>query len=70
VFGFYILGSLGSVLGEDKVRYLSPFRYFDTAYIINNAAYEIPFVLIGIIFVLAAIGCSYVVYIKKDIHSV
>ncbi len=70
VFGFYILGSLGSFLGEERVRYMSPFRYFDTAYIIKNAAYEASFVVIGLIFVIAAIAGSYLVYTKKDVHAV
>ena len=70
VFGFYIIGSLGSFLGEERVRYLSPFRYFDSAYIIKNAAYEGSFVIVGIIFIVAAIAGSYLVYLKKDIHAV
>lgn len=70
VFGFYIIGSLGSFLGEERVRYLSPFRYFDTYYIIKNAAYEPSFIIVGILFVIAAISGSYLVYVKKDIHAV
>ena len=30
VFALYIIGTLGEVVGEDKVRYISPFRYYDT----------------------------------------
>jgi ABC-2 type transport system permease protein len=70
VFGFYIIGSLGSIIGEANVRYLSPFRYFDAAYIIQNASYEASFVIVGSIFVIAAIAASFVVFLKKDIHSV
>lgn len=70
VFGFYILGSLGSILGEERVRYFSPFRYFDAAYIIKHAAYETSFVVVGIVFIIAAIAGSYLVYLKKDIHAV
>jgi ABC-2 type transport system permease protein len=70
VFGFYILSSLGSFLGEERVRYLSPFRYFDTAYIIEHAAYETSFVVVSIVFIIAAIAGSYLVYIKKDVHAV
>jgi ABC-2 type transport system permease protein len=70
VFGFYILGSLGSFLGEEKVRYFSPFRYFDAAYIMKHAAYETSFVVIGIAFLIVAITSSYLVYLKKDIHAV
>lgn len=70
VFGFYIIGSLGSVIGEANVRYVSPFRYFDAPYIIQNAAYEASFVIVGAIFVIAAIAASFAVYLKKDVHSV
>jgi ABC-2 type transport system permease protein len=69
VFGFYIIGSLGALIGEENARYLSPFRYFDTAYIIENTAYEASFTIVGAIFVGAAIAGSYFVYMKKDIHA-
>jgi ABC-2 type transport system permease protein len=70
VFGFYIIGTLGSVIGDEAVRYISPFRYFDLAYIIKNAAYETSFVIVGIIFIIVAISASYLLYVKKDVHAV
>lgn len=70
VFGFYIIGSLGSFLGEEKVRYFSPFRYFDPAYIIQHGAYETSFAVIGMIFIIAALAASYLIYLKKDMHAV
>lgn len=70
VFGLYIIGTLGEVIGEDVARYISPFRYFDAYYIINNSSYEASFVITGSIFVLAAIAASFVIYVKKDIHAV
>jgi ABC-2 type transport system permease protein len=69
VFGFYVLGSLGSIIGEERVRYFSPFRYFDTVYILKHAAYETSFVVMGLIFIAAAIAGSYLIYMKKDIHA-
>jgi ABC-2 type transport system permease protein len=70
VFGLYVLGSLGSMLGEENVRYLSPFRYFDPVYIIDHAAYETSFVATGIVLIIVAIAVSCLVYVKKDIHTV
>jgi len=70
VFGFFIISSLGSVLGDEAVRYISPFKYFDSAYILKNAAYETQFIVIEIIFIIIAITLSYFIYKKKDIHSV
>lgn len=70
VFGFFIVSALGSVIGDEKVRYISPFKYYDAAYIIKNGAYETKYIAIEIIFVIAAITASYLVYIKKDVHAV
>jgi ABC-2 type transport system permease protein len=70
VFGFFIVNMLGSVIGEKAVRYMTPFKYFDLAYIVKNAAYETSYIIVGLIFVIAAIAASYLVYVKKDIHAV
>jgi ABC-2 type transport system permease protein len=70
VFGFFIISMIGSIIGDKAVRYITPFKFFDSVYIMNNASYESIFVIIGIVFVIAAIAASYLVYIKKDIHAV
>lgn len=69
VFALYIIGSLGSILGNDNVRYFTPFKYFETQYIINNVAYETKFLVIGTIVILAAAVASYAIYAKKDIRA-
>lgn len=70
VFGFFIISMLGSVIGDKAVRYISPFKYFDLGYIVKNASYETSYIIIGTIFIIAAIAASYLVYVKKDIHAV
>jgi len=70
VFGFFIISMLGSVIGEKAIRYISPFKYFDLAYIVKHAAYETSFMIIELIFIIVAIAASYLVYVKKDIHAV
>ncbi len=70
VFGFFILNMFDSVIGEKSLRYLTPFKYFDTAYIIKNASYETSFIIIEVIFIIVAITASYFIYFKKDIHAV
>lgn len=69
VFGFFIIGSVGAILGNDKVRYLSPFKLYDTNYIINHSNYEIKYMVIEALAVIAAITASYLIYIKKDIRA-
>jgi ABC-2 type transport system permease protein len=70
VFGFYILNMLGTAIGEKTMRYLTPFDYYETGYIIKHNSYETTYIIIEIIFICVAIATSYVVYSKKDIHSV
>ena len=70
VFGFFIAGMFASTIGDEAVRYITPFKYFDTNYIIKNSGYETTFIIVEIVFIIAAITASYVVYCKKDIHAV
>jgi len=70
VFAFYFLGMFSDTTGEDAKRYLSPFKYYDTAYILKHAEYEAAFLFAGVVIIIIAVISSYVVYTKKDIHSV
>jgi ABC-2 type transport system permease protein len=70
VFAFYFLGMFSSTTGEEAKRYLSPFKYFDSAYIIKHASYEASFLMVSAVIIILAITASYLVYAKKDIHAV
>ncbi|WP_099354007.1 ABC transporter permease subunit [Fredinandcohnia onubensis] len=69
VFAFFIIGMLSSN-GDEYKRYLSPFKYFDSYYMIEHTSYEGAFLLVGLGIVAVAIIASYIYYTKKDIHSV
>jgi len=69
VFTFFIIGTLGAIVGNERVRYFSPFKFYDTAYIINHNSYEIRFIIIEIVFVVITTIASYVIYINKDIRA-
>jgi ABC-2 type transport system permease protein len=70
VFTFFVIGMLSSTSGDPGKRYLSPFKYFDTAYLINHSSYEASFMIVGVLFVTACIVASYIIYTRKDIHAV
>lgn len=70
VFTFFIIGTLGSIIGNDSVKYISPFKFYDFNYIIEHNIYEIKYLVIEAIFVVIAIVASYIIYIKKDIRAV
>lgn len=70
VFAFFAIGMLGSVIGDDKAQYLSPFKFLDLNYIISNTAYDAKFVVIGFLWIGIAIGLTYWYYVRKEVHSV
>jgi ABC-2 type transport system permease protein len=70
VFGCYIVGALIAAGKDDWARFISPFRYFDYSYIIQNSRYEIPYLITGAIIVIVSIVTCYFVYARKDIHAV
>lgn len=70
IFSFFVSGTLGSIIGDDKVKYLSPFKFFDSNYIVKHESYEIKFLIIEFVFIVTAIGLAYFIYNKKDIKSV
>ncbi|MCY6483092.1 ABC transporter permease subunit [Clostridium aestuarii] len=67
VFVFYFINFLSSA--DEAIRYITPFKYFDTGYIIENNSYETPFIIIALLFIAITIITSYVIYSKKDIHT-
>lgn len=69
VFAFYIIGTIGDVVGAEQMRYISPFKYYDPIYIVEHNGLETKYVLIEAVFVAVALILSYVIYIRKDIRA-
>ena len=69
VFTFYIIGAIGDVLENDSVRYVSPFRFFDTNYIITNGSLEGKYLAVEAAIIVIAVALAYVLYLKKDVRS-
>jgi len=71
VFGFYMIGALLVSDTSDKIeRILSPFKYFDITYIIQNGKYEPLYLMIGAAIIVVSVAVSYIIYNKRDIHAV
>ncbi|MDF2613314.1 MAG: transporter permease [Clostridia bacterium] len=70
VFGFFMISMFGSVVEDDAMRYMTPFKYFDTAYIIKHSAYESSFMMVALLFISVALLISYGIYSRKDKHTV
>jgi len=70
VFGFYVFGMLDTVIGEEKIKYLTPFKFFDLESLASGSAYETSsLVFLGLLLVTFIVSSLYI-YQRKDIHTV
>lgn len=68
-FGMYVLSAFGGMLGEDSFEIITPFKHFDPQYIVTNAAYDTPLVLISVVVIVISLVGSYLLYTRRDIRS-
>jgi ABC-2 type transport system permease protein len=68
VFAFFLIGMVAAA--EETTRYFSPFKYFDYSYIMNQEGYEWSFLILGMFLIVFSLIGSFVIYNKKDIHTV
>lgn len=69
VFAFYAISMLGSVIGDENIKYFSPFKYFDINYIIENATYENKFFILSCLWIALAIALTFWHYTQKEVRS-
>jgi ABC-2 type transport system permease protein len=70
VFAFFIVGALGSAIGDLDIARLTPFKFFDTSYILDHNAYNITYVILTPILVIIALATAYWIYRKRNIAAV
>jgi ABC-2 type transport system permease protein len=69
VFGLYILNAFGGMIGSASLEIISPFKHFEPNYIIKNAAFDLPLVMISVSVIIISIVGSYFLYSKRNILS-
>jgi len=69
VFGFFIVGTVASALGQTKLYYLSPFKYFDTTAILETSAYRPSYTAMAALVTLLCVLAGYAVYGRRDIRA-
>ncbi len=68
-FGMYMINSIGAIIGGNIMTYISPFSHFEPGYILEHGKYDMSLVPISIIIILVSIVGTYVLYPRRDIHS-
>lgn len=69
-FGMYVLSVFGDMLGESALEKITPFKHFEPRYILQNAAYNLPLVMISVTVIVISLAASYVLYKRRDIPAV
>jgi ABC-2 type transport system permease protein len=68
-FGMYVLSAFGGMIGDENLEIISPFKHFDTNYIVANGSYDMPLVMISVVAILVSVVGSYVLYARRNIAS-
>jgi len=68
-FGMYILSAFGDMLGESVFENITPFKHFQAQYIIRNAAWDLPLVLVSVVAIVISVAASHLLYARRDIPS-
>ncbi len=69
-FGMYALGAFSGMLGETKLEWLTPFKHFDGAYIVQHGGYDMRLFWLDVAVTVVALGVSIWRYLRRDIPAV
>ena len=69
VFGLYVLSAFSGMIGGGKLSDMTPFKHFEANYIVTNAAYDVPLVLVSVSLIVVSVIGSYILYAKREIYS-
>jgi len=70
VFFFFIIELVNESIRDQKLSYLTPFAYFKGAGIISNRGYDMTYLLVDLAVFAVFTAIGYLIYQKKDFHSV
>ena len=70
VFGLYVLAAFSGMMGDVPLENITPFKHFEANYIVANGAYNSPLIFLSVALIIISVIGSYVLYSRRDIHSV
>ncbi|MDF2685363.1 MAG: transporter, permease protein [Clostridia bacterium] len=70
VFMFFAISAFAVTSEDDKLRFLTPFQYFKTNYILTEGNYESLYLIAGLLIIIVCVIFSYILYKHKNIHAV
>ncbi len=67
--GLYVINSVSGIVDSDILGYITPYYYFEPGLILIDGRYDLKLFLIAIGIIIVALTSSYLLYNKRDIHS-
>ncbi len=68
-FAGFLLSALYSLLEEEKLRYITPYKYFDAAKAFFEGSFEVNYALTGVAIALVLMVSAYARYTRADIPA-
>lgn len=69
-FGGFLLTALHSLLEDDALRYIAPYKYFSVSLAFFEGRFETPYVLTAAAITLVLLAVSYMNYCRDDVRAV
>jgi ABC-2 type transport system permease protein len=69
-FGAYVLSAFSGVFGDVALEWLTPFKHFDPAYIVDTGAFNGALAALNVAMTVAALAASFWLYRRRDIPAV
>lgn len=68
-FGLYVINAMRSIIGGEILGIISPYYHFEPGYILENGHYNLGMVAISVVIIIVSLTASYILYIRRNIHS-
>lgn len=67
--GLYVINSVSGIVDSEILGYITPYYYFEPGVILKSGEYDIRLISISIGIIIISLVVSYLMYNKRDIHS-
>lgn len=68
-FGLFLLALFALIVGDDNVRWMTPFRFIDYKKIVTDSTYDAAHIMYAAALIVIFAGISYVIYTRRDVPA-
>lgn len=67
--GLYVINAVRGIIESEALGYITPYYYFEPGEILQRGEYDLPLLFIGIAVIVISLVGSYILYNRRNIHS-